>query len=95
MQRVPTSNILSCRSPNLVWADVWLTAGLGCGGQESAETAAEQVGVAGPAGGQIVAVGDGKGWPVVGGSAARAAHYWSALELAARVVQGRLTSSST
>ena len=64
-----------------------LTTGLGGGGQQSTETAAEQVSVAGPAGGQVVAVGHGEGWPVVGGSAARAEHYWSALEpAAARVI---------
>jgi hypothetical protein len=47
-----------------------LVAGLGGGVQEGGETAAEQVGVAGPACGQVVVVGHGEGWCVVGGGVA-------------------------
>jgi hypothetical protein len=56
--------------------------------QEVAEAAGEQVGVAGPARGQVVAVGHGEGWRVVGRGAARGEGQRAALELAARVVQG-------
>jgi hypothetical protein len=48
-----------------------LAGGLGDGLQEVAEEAAEQVGVAGPARGQIVPVSHGESWPVVGRGAAR------------------------
>ena len=65
-----------------------LVGGLGGGLQEVAEEAAEQVGVAGPARGQVVQVSHGESWPVVGRGAARGEGERSSLELAAGVVQG-------
>jgi hypothetical protein len=58
--------------------------------QEVAEAAAEQVGVAGPAGGQVVAVLHDEGGRVIGRGAAGGEGYRSSLELAARVVEGGL-----
>src|SRR6266566_4748721 len=62
--------------------------GLGRGLQEAGEAAGEQVGVTGPARGQVVAVGHHEGWRVVGRGAARGEGYRSSLELAGWVVQG-------
>jgi DMSO/TMAO reductase YedYZ molybdopterin-dependent catalytic subunit len=59
-------------------------------GQQVAEPAAEQVRVAGPAGGHVIAVPDDEGGGVVGCGTASGQRDRSPDELAARVVQGRL-----
>ena len=81
-------NVRSCRSPSVVPARRTVNDRAGRRRPGERKTAAEQVGVAGPAGGQVVAVGHGEGRPVIGGGAARAKNDRSAQELAARVVQG-------